>query len=140
MTLKPPFPTQVRKERGFWKQRADDFNRRLDVLLRERDVAIVELDQFRRQAAHDMAVLEQKCQQTSDDALAAKAASDAAILDKDVELKQKTAYEISLGLVGSEMCIRDSSRLVSRSVFTRFDSFLDESSSLVEFSKSGPFP
>ena len=23
-------------------------------------------------------------------------------------LKQKTAYEISLGLVGSEMCIRDS--------------------------------
>ena len=34
----------------------------------------------------------------------------------------------------------DLSRLVSRSVFTRFDSFLDESSSLVEFSKSGPFP
>ena len=24
--------------------------------------------------------------------------------------KQKTAYEISLGLVGSEMCIRDSSK------------------------------
>ncbi len=24
--------------------------------------------------------------------------------------KQKTAYEVSLGLVGSEMCIRDSSR------------------------------
>ncbi len=26
--------------------------------------------------------------------------------------KQKTAYEISLGLVGSEMCIRDSARLL----------------------------
>ena len=32
------------------------------------------------------------------------------------------------------------SRLVSRSVFTRFDSFLDERSSPVEFSKSGHFP
>ena len=31
-------------------------------------------------------------------------------------------------------------RLVSRSVLTRFDSFLDERSSLVGFSKSGPFP
>ena len=30
--------------------------------------------------------------------------------------------------------------LVSRSVFTRFDSFLDERPSLVEFSKSGHFP
>ena len=30
--------------------------------------------------------------------------------------------------------------LVSRSVFTRFDSLLDERSSLVEFSKCGPFP
>ncbi len=28
--------------------------------------------------------------------------------------KQKTAYEISLGLVGSEMCIRDRTTRVSR--------------------------
>ncbi len=30
--------------------------------------------------------------------------------------KQKTAYEISLGLVGSEMCIRDRTTRVSRSL------------------------
>ena len=29
------------------------------------------------------------------------------IIKKKIFLKQKTAYEISLGLVGSEMCIRD---------------------------------
>ena len=29
---------------------------------------------------------------------------------KKIFLKQKTAYEIVLGLVGSEMCIRDSAR------------------------------
>ena len=46
----------------------------------------------------------------------------------------------ALGQGRKRVIFSDLSRLVSRSVFTRFDSFLDESSSLVEFSKSGPFP
>ena len=42
-------------------------------------------------------------------------------------------------LGGKRVIFSHLSRLVSRSVFTRFDSFLDERSSLVEFSKSGHF-
>ena len=41
---------------------------------------------------------------------------------------------------GKRVIFSHLSRLVSRSGFTRFDSFLDERSSLVEFSKSGRFP
>ena len=37
---------------------------------------------------------------------------------KKIFFKQKTAYEISEGLVGSEMCIRDSAIIIYSSLFS----------------------
>ena len=39
------------------------------------------------------------------------------IIKKSFFFKQKTAYEIGSGLVGSEMCIRDSSRDFESCIF-----------------------
>eukprot|EP01017_Pseudomicrothorax_dubius_P005563 TRINITY_DN11430_c0_g1_i7.p1 TRINITY_DN11430_c0_g1~~TRINITY_DN11430_c0_g1_i7.p1 ORF type:complete len:117 (+),score=25.39 TRINITY_DN11430_c0_g1_i7:28-378(+) len=39
--------------------------------------------------------------------------------------KQKTAYEISACLVGSEMCIRDRSKYIEMRILSRFRKFLD---------------
>ena len=44
--------------------------------------------------------------------------------------KQKTAYEISLGLVGSEMCIRDSMSTAEGSLIIRGESLHIEKLSL----------